>query len=244
MLAHEKLHVYGKALDFAAEAAVLASNWDKKHAVGDHFVRASESVVLNLADAARLQLARGRFTIIDYAIGSSLEGAACLDVATIKQLLDKGAANEHKRRLCEIVKMLIGLRKAWTEMMVREESTPYKTNSVESAEPLFYHEKLQVYQGALELIEWFEHRLAWRELPPRLFRQVDESTTSIVLNIAEGNGRYAVLDHQRFLEMAQSAAVKSAAYLDLLVCKKIVSEADIGGGKEIVRRIVAMLRAM
>jgi len=31
MFSHEKLHVYGRALDFAAQATVLASSWEKKH---------------------------------------------------------------------------------------------------------------------------------------------------------------------------------------------------------------------
>ena len=35
MLAHEKLQVYGKALDFAAQAASWTSTWDNKHALVD-----------------------------------------------------------------------------------------------------------------------------------------------------------------------------------------------------------------
>jgi four helix bundle protein len=52
------------------------------------------------------------------------------------------------------------------------------------------------------------------ELSNRLFRQIDEAGTSVVLNIAEGNGRYAELDHHRFLQIAQSAAVKGAVFLE------------------------------
>jgi len=36
MFDHEKLQVYGKALDFAAKAAAWTSTWDKKHALVDH----------------------------------------------------------------------------------------------------------------------------------------------------------------------------------------------------------------
>ena len=35
MFAHEQLQVYGKALDFAAQAASWTSTWDKKHALVD-----------------------------------------------------------------------------------------------------------------------------------------------------------------------------------------------------------------
>ena len=53
MFAHEKLQVYGKALDFAAKTAAWTSTWDKKHALVDHLSRATESIALNLAEAAR-----------------------------------------------------------------------------------------------------------------------------------------------------------------------------------------------
>jgi len=50
MFDHEKLQVYGKALDFAAKAAVWISTWDKKHALVDHLSRATESILLRLKD--------------------------------------------------------------------------------------------------------------------------------------------------------------------------------------------------
>ena len=87
MFAHEKLQVYGKALDFAAKAAGWISTWDKKHALVDHLSRATESILLNLAEAARQRGTPARLRIVDYAIGSSLECAGCLDVARIKALL-------------------------------------------------------------------------------------------------------------------------------------------------------------
>jgi hypothetical protein len=46
----------------------------------------------------------------------------------------------------------------------------------------------------------------------------------VVLNIAEGNGRYAELDHHRFLQIAQSAAVKGAVFLDLGVERAFLVE--------------------
>jgi four helix bundle protein len=68
---------------FSAKAAA----WDKKHALVDHLFRASESIVLNLAEAARKRGLPARLRILDYAIGSSLECAGCLDLARIKRLL-------------------------------------------------------------------------------------------------------------------------------------------------------------
>ena len=75
MFDHEKLQVYGKALDFAAKAGTWTSTWDKKHALVDHLSRAAESVLLNLAEAARQRGTPARLRAADYAIGSSLECA-------------------------------------------------------------------------------------------------------------------------------------------------------------------------
>ena|SRR5437016_9268806 len=113
MLAHEKLHVYGKSLAFVTSASALSAGWSKKHAVIDQLHRASESLILNLADGARLRSGPRKLTALDYALGSSLECAGCLDIAGIKGLLGNSERSHEKQRLYEIVKMLVGLRKAW-----------------------------------------------------------------------------------------------------------------------------------
>ena len=132
--AHERLHVYGKSLDFVAAASVFTAHWDNNQAVTDQLARASDSLVLNLAEAARLLSSPGN--------------------------------------------------------------------------------------------------------------QIDESLSSIVLNIAEGNGRYSELDHHRFLDFASSAAVKSAAYLDLAMQKGVLAPTVCGPAKDLLRRVVAMLSRM
>jgi four helix bundle protein len=99
MLAHEKLQVYRKAVKFAAQAFGFCSGWDKRHALVDHLCRASESIVVNLAEAARLQGSCRRLTTVDYAIGSSLECAACFDLAAIKRLLTT-AQSYHEKQAC------------------------------------------------------------------------------------------------------------------------------------------------
>ena len=242
MFDHEKLQLYGKALNFAAKAAAWTSTWDKKHALVDHLSRATESIVLNLAEAARQRGTPARLRIVDYSIGSSLECAGCLDVARIKALLTHQDCHQEKHLLCEITKMLIGLRKAWSQSIAREEPPVFPSKpSKEVPEPLFHHEGLEVYRTALGFMEWFVSRPAAKELSNRLFRQIDEAGTSVVLNIAEGNGRYAELDHHRFLQLAQSAAVKGAVFLDLGVERAFLVETEATAGKEMLRRISAMV---
>ncbi len=138
--------------------------------------------------------------------------------------------------------MLIGLRKAWSQPMAREEPRAYPTESMKDVPaPLFHHEGLEVYRAALDFMEWFVSRPGAKELSNRLFRQLDEAGTSVVLNIAEGNGRYAELDHHRFLQIAESAAVKGAVYLDLAVERAFLVETEATAGKEMLRRISAMV---
>jgi four helix bundle protein len=178
---------------------------------------------------------------VDYATGSSLECAACLDIARIKELLSLTQCYEEKRLLCEVTKMLVGLRKAWADSVMREEPPALPANTLTpSPRPLFHHESLEVYQAALGFMAWFVSQPGAKEMSARLFRQIDEAGTSIVLNIAEGNGRYAELDHQHFLQIAQSAAVKAAVCLDLCVRRGLWAGAQTDSGKERLRRISTM----
>ena len=99
MFPHEKLQVYSKALQFTAKAAAWTSSWDTKHAVVDQLLRAAESIVLNLAEAARQQGAPRRLHTADCALGSTLECAACLDIALIKEFLTREQCHHEKSEI-------------------------------------------------------------------------------------------------------------------------------------------------
>ena len=143
--AHERLQVYAKALAFGTKASAWTGSWSKKRAVVDQFYRASESLLLNLAEAARQQNGPARLQQAEYAIGSSLECAGCLDLAGLKQLLCPAECQQEKRALCEVTRMLVGLRKAWDHGRVREEVAADRSGrSPKGAESLFYHERLEV----------------------------------------------------------------------------------------------------
>ena len=81
MFTHHKLHVYRKALECAGSAERFSSAWPRKHSLVDHFCRASESIVLNIAEGARLRHGPRKLMTLDYAIDSALEWAGCLDIA-------------------------------------------------------------------------------------------------------------------------------------------------------------------
>jgi four helix bundle protein len=212
MFSLEKLKVYDRALAGVVGLAQLAARWDKRHAVVDQLLRASESVVLNIADGARLRNGPQRQHILDYAIGSTLECAACLDIAQCKHWIFPSEALDQKTSLCEIVKMLFGLRRAWKGDKLREEGGDYKAQGPW----LFAHERLEAYQCSLKVVAWFHGLPGAAELSTRWFRLLDKAVTSVVLNIAEGNGRRTEADHRRFLELAESSVVKANTYIQLI----------------------------
>ena len=71
------------------------------------------------------------------------------------------------------------------------------------------------------------------------YDQLDRASTSIPLNIAEGNGKYTAPDRCRFFDIARGSALECAACLDVLVARKRLARAE--QGKEILVRIVSML---
>lgn len=56
-----------------------------------------------------------------------------------------------------------------------------------------------------------------------VYDQLDRASTSIPLNIAEGNGKYTPKDRCRFFDIARGSAFECAAVLDVLTAKAILS---------------------
>jgi four helix bundle protein len=107
--------------------------------------------------------------------------------------------------------------------------------------PYFHHESLNAYQAALTFMRWFVDCSGTDALSRREFRQIDEAGTRMVLNIAEGNGRYAELDHRRFIQIAQTGAVKAAVYVDLSTKAGLLKEHEATRGKEHLRLTSTLL---
>jgi four helix bundle protein len=105
----------------------------------------------------------------------------------------------------------------------------------------FDHEKLDVYQEAITFCGWVGQFLAVIATKAAAKDQLDRASTSISLNIAEGNGKFSTKDRARFLEMARGSALECAACLDVLLARKLASEQQIAGQKEKLARIVQML---
>jgi len=103
----------------------------------------------------------------------------------------------------------------------------------------FDHEKLDVYQDAIGFVSWVDELLEGIPKSLAVYNQLDRATTSIALNIAEGNGKHTAADRCRFFDIARGSALECAACLDVSVAKKRIESAD--AGKAILVRIVSML---
>src|SRR5881296_2813321 len=96
----------------------------------------------------------------------------------------------------------------------------------------FDHEKLDVYREAINFCGWVGEFLASISAKAAAKDQLDRASTSIPLNIAEGNGKFSAKDRARFFEMARGSALECAACLDVLLVRKLASEEQVIPAKE------------
>jgi hypothetical protein len=101
----------------------------------------------------------------------------------------------------------------------------------------FDYERFDVYQVALE----------FQELVPRLFPrrgyaalrdQLDRASASILLNIAEGTGRFGRADKAHFYLIARGSAMESAAILASSACS--ADPRTLGDARSAGRRLPCM----
>src|SRR2546421_11320929 len=108
----------------------------------------------------------------------------------------------------------------------------------------FDHEKLDVYREAIAFCAWAGELLNSISAKAAAKDQLDRASTSIPLNIAEGNGKFSAKDRARFLEIARGSALECAAALDVLVARKLAGLERVESAKENLVRIVQMLMGM
>jgi four helix bundle protein len=103
------------------------------------------------------------------------------------------------------------------------------------------HERLDVYRLAVEFAGWSQAIVGSRWVTDVLRSQLERASTSIALNIAEGNGRSSKKDRARFWQIALGSTLECAAILDVLVARKIRTADEVAEGREQVERIAGML---
>jgi four helix bundle protein len=108
-------------------------------------------------------------------------------------------------------------------------------------ERFFDHEKLEVYRESISFVAWLSVLLDSASRVGEVKDQLDRASTSVSLNIAEGNGKYTPKDRCRFFDIAHGSALECAAGLDILVAKSKFTSQQIRPAKESLQRIVRML---
>ncbi len=105
----------------------------------------------------------------------------------------------------------------------------------------FDHEKLLVYQKAIEFVRWADNLIRKISVKASVKNHLDETSTSIPLNIAEGNGKYTSKDRCKYFDISRGSALECASCLDVMVAKDLVDASEIIDGKILLKEIVSML---
>jgi len=233
MFAHENLDFYKIYMEYTELSADVVERGESWHAFADHLDRATESIGSNAIRGNCSRKPGIRKSLFDIAEGSVLECAGCFDVANAKGLLLPDDFLRGRSYLWRIRGMLIGLRSV-TPGFVREDSTSYGS-------PSFPHDRLDIYQIALQVVKWTHILQTQGSLPTRQRNRLDVTTTGILLNVAEGCGKPENSDKRKFLDFSYGHSLQSALTLDLLVAQGRVDERRVAEGKEFLERIVSML---
>lgn len=237
-IGHEKLRVYQRALEFLSWSHAALSAVKRSAVVLDHWSRAAESIIENIANGNSRRSTTERNQYFDVALGSALECAACLDICRCRKMITHLQCDEGKRMLLPVANMIVGLRDSRSDH-VKEDDEPYAAEGCDRIR--FPHEGLEVYQTALNLVIWFDTFLESVDLCPSSATRLDKSTTSLVLNIAESNGRFSAADQMRFIDIAQSCAMRVAAGLDVLVARRQAEPTQVEAGKDLLAQCVPLL---
>jgi four helix bundle protein len=106
---------------------------------------------------------------------------------------------------------------------------------------MFDHERLDAYRLSIEFIAWVNAFLDGlpRTGKPSAIKHLDEASTSVSLNIAEGNGKRSIPDRVRYLEIARGSALECAACLDVLVVRRKLTSDVATAGKATLVRVVS-----
>ncbi len=108
----------------------------------------------------------------------------------------------------------------------------------------FSHEKLDVYQESIDYVAWLTGILENVAGVGDIRDQLQRASTSIALNIAEGNGKFTTKDRCKYFDTAHGSAVECAAGLDVLVARSKLTLEQVRPGKERLVRIVRMLMGL
>jgi len=111
---------------------------------------------------------------------------------------------------------------------------------------MFDFEKLEVYKKAKSFNSRMRKFIAEIRLDPTTRDQLRRASFSIVLNIAEGSGRFSKPDRRNFFIIARSSIFECVAILDVLKDEGILTKEKFQdfytAADELSRMMFAMIR--
>ena len=108
----------------------------------------------------------------------------------------------------------------------------------------FDHERLDVYQVALEFVAWAADlidELRGNRRAREVCYHLDRASLSILFNIAEGNGKRQRAVRAKFFDDSRGSATECAGCLDAMVARRCCADARVQHGKALLVRVVSML---
>jgi four helix bundle protein len=109
-----KLDVYRRALIFTKRVRQVAARFPREEMFGlrSQFCRASDSIVLNLAEGAGCSSKKEFAKFVGYSTRSGYECGGCEDIAESLEFISKDEYAELLNETNQIVAMLIGLQRS------------------------------------------------------------------------------------------------------------------------------------
>ena len=101
-------------------------------------------------------------------------------------------------------------------------------------------ERLDVYRVAVEF-QFLAGSICSARGLGALRDQLDRASVSIVLNIAEGSGRFAPADKAHFYVIARGSALECLAALSLVAARTPMSPSVYRRSRSLLMRVIAML---
>ena len=130
---HEKLTVYQRALQFATWSQDLVESLTKRTSTRDHLERSGDSIALNISEGNGKFSRKDRARFFQFAHGSALEAAACLDLLVARRCCAADTIVKGKAILEEIVRMLFAMLDQ-LGCRIAEDAAEYKETADEEGE--------------------------------------------------------------------------------------------------------------
>ena len=109
---------------------------------------------------------------------------------------------------------------------------------------MFDFEKLEVYSKSKAFNKTVTQFLEENDLSKTINHQLSRASFSIMLNIAEGSGRFTKPDKRNFYIIARGSAFECTAIFDFLKDNKQISEKDFKSKYYLLEEISKMLFAL